>query len=356
MFPLRAGSATPKPGRGAHVLQGLSTGKRQSALLYMNAEHLGIATRLQDKAKNPVLDDTYVLVSGTKDGRIESLLNRRFLDGARTQVGTMVSGSTLLAAQPITDYRNRQIGILVFSTDLAEQQGIMSRAGVVLATAFLTLLVVPLIMTFIVLSITVLRPVGRMRQTIQEIAEDRAVLANRLDYSSQDEIGALAAWFNRLLDKIERMLTEVQGYKNLLNAVPDPIFGVDDDYRIIVANKATETLLEKDILALKGQFCHDHFNTTVCKTDECPIAQSKRSGEAVQARTIDIGTEGTPHFIQPVSDVLRDGQGHKIGYVEIARDVTSLVLKEREIEATMDLCGLVRNRRPATLRHHRQRA
>ena len=36
-----------------------------------------------------------------------------------------------------------------------------------------------------------------------------------------------------------------------------------------------------------------------------------------------------------MSDVLRDGQGNRIGYVEIARDVTSLVLKEREIEETM---------------------
>jgi hypothetical protein len=161
------------------VLQGLSTGKGQAALLYMNAAYLGIATRLQDKSKHPVMDDTFVLVSGTKDGKIEALLNKPFLEGARTQVATMVSGATLLAAQPITDYRNKQIGVLVFSTNLSEQQSIMSRAGIVLAAAFLTLLVVPLIMTFIVLSVTVLRPVERVRQTIQEIAEDRAVLAHR---------------------------------------------------------------------------------------------------------------------------------------------------------------------------------
>ena len=53
------------------------------------------------------------------------------------------------------------------------------------------------------------------------------------------------------------------------------------------------------------------------------------------ARILDIGTAENPHYIQPFSDVLRDNQGNKIGYVEIARDVTTLVLKEREIEATM---------------------
>ena len=318
-----------------HVLSGLSSGEGESSLLYMNAEHLKVATGLQNKEKHPIVADSYILVNGTRDGKVEGLLDKSFLDETRKGSTTRIIGSTLLSGMPITDFKDKQIGVLVFSTDLSEQQGIMSRAGIILAAAFLTLLVVPLVMTFFVLSITVLRPVQNIRQTIQEIAEDRAVLANRLKYSSGDEIGALASWFNQLLDKIESMLTEVQGYRNLLDSVPDPIFGVDDDYRIIIANKATETLLEKDITKLRGQFCHDNFNTEVCQSDDCPIAQSKCSGKPVVARILDIGTAENPHYIQPFSDVLRDNQGNKIGYVEIARDVTSLVLKEREIEATM---------------------
>ena len=319
----------------ARVLNGLSAGEGQSSLLYMNAEHLKVATGLQNKEKHPIVAESYVLVSGTKDGKIEGLLDKNFLDATRSSSTSRIVGSTLISGMPITDYKDRQIGVLVFSTDLSEQQGIMSRSGIILAAAFLTLLVVPLVMTFFVLSITVLRPVRSIRQTIQEIAEDRAVLANRIRYSSKDEIGALAAWFNRLLDKIESMLTEVQGYKNLLNAVPDPIFGVDDDYRIIIANKATETLLKQDIDNLRGQFCHDNFKTEVCQSDDCPIAQSKRSGKPVVAGILDIGTTEEPHFVQPVSDVLCDGHGNRIGYVEIARDVTTLVQKEREVEITM---------------------
>jgi len=318
-----------------HVLDGLNSGAGQTALLYMNAEHLKFATGLQDKDKYPIVAESYVLVSGTKEGKAERLTTKAFLDASRKDVTTLIVGSSMLSGMPVTDYQDKQIGILVFSTDLTKQQGIMSRAGIIIAAAFLTLLVVPLVMTVFVLSVTVLRPVQSIRQTIQEIAEDRAVLAHRLQYASNDEIGTLAAWFNRLLDKIESMLAEVQGYKNLLDAVPDPIFGVDDDYRIIVANTATETLLKQDISKLKGQFCHDQFNTPVCQTDDCPIAQSKCSGSSVLAGIIDIGSEEKPHFIQPVSDVLRDGQGNKVGYVEIARDVTSLVLKEREVEVAM---------------------
>ena len=318
-----------------HVLEGLNSGAGQSSLLYMNLEHLKFATGLQNKDKNPIVADSYVLVRGSKEGKAEALMDKAFLDATRKGSTTKIVGSTLISGMPITDYKDKQIGVLVFTTDLTEQQDIMSRAGIIITATFLTLLVVPLVMTFFVLSILVLKPVQRIRQTIQEIAEDRAVLANRLQYRSGDEIGALASWFNKLLDKIESMLTEVQGYKNLLNAVPDPIFGVDDEYRIIIANTATETLLKKDIDKLRGQFCHDNFNTAVCQTADCPIAQSKLSNSFIQAGIIDIGTEEKPHFVQPVSDVLRDDQGNKIGYVEIARDVTSLVLKEREIEKTM---------------------
>lgn len=73
-------------------------------------------------------------------------------------------GSTLLSGMPITDYKEKQIGVLVFSTNMAEQQGIMSQAGVILMAAFLTLLIVPLCMTFFVLTIAVLRPVQSIRQ------------------------------------------------------------------------------------------------------------------------------------------------------------------------------------------------
>lgn len=114
-----------------------------------------------------------MLVRGTKEGKTETLLDKEFLDATRKGSTTRIVGSTLVSGMPITDYKDKQIGILVFSTDLTEQQNIMSRAGIIITTTFLTLLVVPLVMIFVVLSITVLRPVQSIRQTIQEIAEDR---------------------------------------------------------------------------------------------------------------------------------------------------------------------------------------
>ena len=94
----------------------------------MNAEHLKVATGLQNKEKHPIVADSYILVSGTKDGKVEGLLDKSFLDATRKGSTTRIVGSTLLSGMPITDFKDKQIGVLVFSTDLSEQQGIMAFA------------------------------------------------------------------------------------------------------------------------------------------------------------------------------------------------------------------------------------
>jgi len=317
------------------VLEGVSQGQGQDALLYMNADQLKVATRLQDTAKHPVLGERYVLVKGTKEGQVEKLVTAELLDSGRREMHWTMRGSRLMAAIPVQDYRGGQIGILVFALDATQQLGIMSDTALVLGAVLVALLVLPVLAAVVILSVYVLRPVRRIVAKIKDIAEDRANLSERLDDSQRDEIGALATWFNRLMGKIEDILCSVESYKNLVNAVPDPIFAVDDDYKIIVANTATEKFLRCTADELKGSQCFDRFRTSSCQTENCPISQAMRIGAAYQAEIIDIGEPGSPHYIQPVGDVLKDCYGKKVGYVEVARDVTPLVLKEKESEAAM---------------------
>jgi len=314
------------------VLEGISKGPGQAAFLYMNSEHLKVATSLQDKSKNPIVEDAYVLVRGIGDKSIESQISKQLLDSGRKGRSWEIKGTMLLAAMPVEDYRKQQIGIIIYAQDISSQIGIMNEAGLVLISSFAVLLVVPVLVTLFVLGVAVVRPVRNMMGKIKDIAEDKANLSNRLDDSARDEIGALATWFNRLMGKIEDLLCDVEGYKNLVDAVPDPIFAVDNQYHIITANKATADYLGKTVSQLKGQTCYENMQTSVCQTPECPIEQTKTNGQLVQSKIIDIGKSGNPHFIQPVSDVLKDCHGNIIGYLEVARNVTSLVIKERESE------------------------
>lgn len=313
------------------LMDSLGSGKGENTLLYMNPNKRSIATQLQDAGVYPTVNDHYVLVRGTTAGKIERLISKDFLDSVTEGSNWYTAEGLLIAGIPVKDSKGEQIGTFVFSIDLNEQQGIIAKAGLMLLASFLFLLIVPIVVTYFVLGLAVLSPVQEMMRALNSIAEGGAILKQRLKDTAKDEIGQLAKLFNRLMDNIESVMTRVEGYKNLINAVPDPIFGIDKDFKITIANKATETLLKKPFEQLQGQFCHDCFCTSACGTDDCPIAQMSRCPRAARASIIDISTKEKPHFIQPVSETLYDCHGQNQGYVVVAKDVTSLVLKEQEI-------------------------
>ena len=315
------------------ILEDVCQGEGQNALLYMDLKHLKFATSLQDKSKYPLVDNAYVLVSGSKLQQVEQLISREFLDSGVKGTTWKMDGSTLLTAIPIKNHIEEPIGLLVFALDISKQLGYMSKASNVLIASFTALLIAPTCVVFIILGLAVLRPVRAMTSKLKDIAEDKADLSSCLNDSARDEIGALATWFNRLMGKVKDILCEVDSYKTLVDTVPDIIFAVDDEYRIFIANTAATKFLGKSSTELKGQPCYNLLQNSACQTENCPITQAKKLGHAHQGEIIDFSTSEKTYFIQPVGDVLRDCNGTPVGYLEVARDVTSLVLKERENEA-----------------------
>ena len=313
------------------LMDSLASGKGEHTLLYMDPNKRSVATQLQDTCVYPIVNDQYVLVRGTAAGKIEQLINKDFLDSITSAPNWYTTEGLLIAGMPIKDCKGEQIGTFVFTVDLNIQQSILVTAGMTLLASFLFLLIVPIIVTYLVLGLAVLSPVQEMMRALHSIAEDGAILTQRLKDTAKDEIGQLAKMFNRLMDNIEAVMTKIEGYKNLINAVPDPIFGIDKDLKITIANKATELILKKSSEELLGQHCHDCFCTSACGTSDCPINQLSHSPRASRTSIIDISTKENPHFIQPVSETLYDCHGQNQGYVVVAKDVTSLVLKEQEI-------------------------
>ncbi|QJT08885.1 methyl-accepting chemotaxis protein [Oceanidesulfovibrio marinus] len=319
------------------VLEGAASGSQQKLFLFMNKDNLAITTRLQDTAKFPLVGDKYVYVAGAGAYQYESKdVPISLLDAGRDTVATQLQDKTALSAFPVVDYQGHQIGVIAFAADFSGQVGAIDNTLWTLIGLLAAILIIPGIVGFFVISRYVAKPVNTMIGKIKAIAEDRADLKERLDDSHNDEIGALATWFNRLMGKIEDILCNVEGYQNLVNAVPDPIFAVDEDFNFLVANTATEGFLGCSAEELKKKKCHDQFKTKVCNTDKCPIAMAKKINGAYQSEIINIGSDEKPHYIQPVGDILRDCYGKKSGYVEVARDVTAIVEKDQENQAAMD--------------------
>ena len=326
----------------APILAAASAGDDEKLLLFMNADKLSVAKRLQDAEKYPIIDGKYVLVSGDK--KIASELDSTFMEEGHKDLAFSYLSGKVRAAFPVLDYRDAQIGVMVYERDTSATSELMSGIGIQLGGFLLAILVVILLLVWFFLTRTVLGPVRRVKEKIRDIAEDRADLSDRLDQSARDEMGDLSLWFNALMDKLGDILRETAMYKYMMDAVPDPIFAVDEQMNFLAGNKATQTVAGRKMRELLGSRCAKVFNTSVCDTADCPIKQCHKSHESVQGEPIFTELGGKEVVIQPIAEELRGPDGEVFGYMEVARDVTDLVYKERDLSNQLERIAGVNER------------
>ena len=326
----------------APILASASAGDDEQLLLFMNADKLKVATRLQDESKYPLVGGKYVLVSGDKG--VASALDPALLDQGRADLAFSFLSGKVRSAFPVLDYRGVQIGVMVFERDTSATSALMSEMGLELGGFLLVMLVVILLLVWFFLTRTVLGPVKRVKEKIRDIAEDRADLSDRLDQSARDEMGDLALWFNTLMDKLGEILRETAMYKYMMDAVPDPIFAVDERMNFLAGNKATQSVAGRDMRELLGSRCSKVFNTTVCDSPDCPIEQCRSSHDSVLGELIFTEIEGKEVVIQPIAEELRSPDGEIFGYMEVARNVTDLVHKERDLTSQLERIAGVNER------------
>ncbi|MEZ0575516.1 methyl-accepting chemotaxis protein [Halodesulfovibrio aestuarii] len=315
--------------------------KNIPVMLFMDKKFLNITTRLNDSSKYPSVYNT-ILVNPTAENQpLVNMVSEQFLTTASRQKTSMSMGNYTLIGSPMLDYKGQRIGTLIGAIDSSEALSLANKANMSLITTLAAILLLPLLGMIVVLKKYITTPLGSITTKIQMLAEDKADLQQRIIINQKDEVGDLTLWFNNLMERLTTMLNEMEQFKNVLNTVPDPIIAVDDNFNLLLANKAVEDAAGTDQQGLMCLRCHDVFNTEVCSTSNCPIEQAKRTQKRVVADIISIQGKNGPEFIQPVADILYDTQGNRAGYVEIARNVTDLVLSERKINQQLSKIEIV---------------
>ncbi|MBN1699663.1 MAG: SpoIIE family protein phosphatase [Spirochaetales bacterium] len=125
--------------------------------------------------------------------------------------------------------------------------------------------------------------------------------------------------------------------ESIFDSITEPIFSVNNDYRITRLNKKYESLLQKTFQDILGQLCYTQLyrRSTVCP--ECPISNIMKEGKKTSFK-ISVSDER-------IYDVhcfpLYDKNGAIIEMVEFARDITEeerirneLVNLQRQVLAT----------------------
>ncbi len=128
----------------------------------------------------------------------------------------------------------------------------------------------------------------------------------------------------------ERELRMVnQAWQNTFDAVPDMILILDNNFRIVNANRAAAVLLNCSIDDLEGQFCYRMVHCQDSPVPDCPHALSVKDGLTHITERWDSHMNG--QFLVSASPI-KDETGKCIGGVHVARDISDVKKVEEELE------------------------
>jgi len=186
------------------------TAETQNYSVYMNADLLPIATKLQDKSKYPVLANQFVLCASTDQTLISGLVNIDRLSAGTSAPHSELVGNYYLTVFPIKDFSGKQAGLMVMVEDVSEtltslatitKNGETSMSSIEQKSVIGAVLLLVLIGT-IVLVVTnfITKPLGQAVAVTEAISQGD--LSQRLTIHRDDEMGALSKSLNAMCDSL----------------------------------------------------------------------------------------------------------------------------------------------------------
>ena len=118
-----------------------------------------------------------------------------------------------------------------------------------------------------------------------------------------------------------------------LMAVTEPLNVLDSEYRIIWANEAKARLHQLENRDFFGKFCYEVFQRRQEPCEDCPVAETRRSGKPCTRERFNSLPDGGHVWTETSTWPVFDHKG-KIAYiVEFARNITERKAAEESIQA-----------------------
>ena len=152
----------------------------------------------------------------------------------------------------------------------------------------------------------------------REVRVKEQVFAEDLHYAEPFEVLRLYARDITERRRGEEALRRAkEEWERTFDAVPDLIAILDDEHRIVRANRAMAQALGKTPAELAGLKCYEHMHGTSCPPSFCPHAKLLADGREHNAEVHELGRD----FLVTASP-LTDDRGKVCGSVHVARDIT----------------------------------
>ena len=173
----------------------------------------------------------------------------------------------------------------------------------------------------------VLKPVAHLREMSEQLAQGN--LTARVNIQSNDEFDVLGSSFNAMaehLDKNLHQLLNSEAYlQALIDAIPDGIRVIDENYKVVQSNTAYQSQLGIDD-TVKGDsvcYCSSHQKKSPCPPTlmTCPLHEIGQSPVPIKTMQHFTRKDGSKFEVQVFAAPLKAPHGGKALIVESIRNL-----------------------------------
>ena len=142
--------------------------------------------------------------------------------------------------------------------------------------------------------------------------------------------------------------------QSLIDSISDSIMVIDQNYQVRMLNKAARDIHLNGLYPSETPSCHklSHNEDIPCvgPEHECPLNNVMESGKSCTVLHHHFDSNGVNVPFEILASPILDENGEVLGVIELARDVTSrLIREEKQKEANTNLLTLQRDQSIATL-------
>jgi methyl-accepting chemotaxis protein len=218
---------------------------------------------------------------------------------------------------------------LGLSTDSVEEQMRESWKILLAKEAIMFLLIFSLL--FCLLRWQVARPLGKMNRLLRE-AQESNDLTMRVELQRKDELGEMAGWFNRFIDKLEGIVRSIGQDARLLGSSAIELTSVSQQ----MSSSSGQTASQASVVSAASEQVSKNVQTVAAGAEEMSasikeIAQSATQAARVAKEAVDVA-EKTNHTISKLGTSSAE-IGNVIKVITSIAEQTNLLALNATIEA-----------------------
>jgi methyl-accepting chemotaxis protein len=236
--------------------------------------------------------------------------------------------------------KSAQNGGLEILVQVRQSSEARAKTGSVINLVALICIIAGLLLTSLFIVRTIIGPINNVVARVKDISEGDGDLTKRIDILKNDEIGALAGYFNEFLDKLQKMIGQVKDNSHSMDSAATQLSSV----AIEMSEGSEETSNRSSTVAMAADEMNSNINTVAAAMEESStnISMVASAAEEMSSTITDIAAnaEQARTISENAVEKANDVSGKMKGLGEAAVGIGKVLETISEISEQVNLLAL----------------